>query len=176
MVMAPSSSAITISDLSVDELDKLEPLWTALQDHHASISPVLGHALARGRDTAWARRRRSYERWLADPDAFVFVAERDRQLVGYALVTVGDGYASWSTGERLAELETLSVVAEERGSHVGTELMDAVEARLRERGIGDLAISVAATNVNAHRFYERRGYDQAFHIYFGSTESHEARD
>lgn len=171
-----SSDAITISDLSVDELDKLQPLWTALQDHHASISPVLGHALARGRDTAWARRRTAYERWLADPDAFVFVAERGRQLVGYALVTVGDGYASWSTGERLAELETLSVIPEERNTQVGSELMTAVEARLRERDIGDLAISVAATNVNAHRFYERRGYDRAFYVYFGSTETHDARD
>jgi len=171
-----ATSAITISELLPDELDKLEPLWTALQDHHARISPVLGHALARGRETAWARRRAAYARWLMDPDAFVLVAERDRRLVGYAFVTVGDGYASWATGERLAELETLSVAPEERGNQVGTALMDAVEARLRERGIGDLAISVAATNVDAHRFYERRGYDRAFVVYFGSTEQHEARD
>lgn len=171
-----ASTSITISDLTLDELDKLEPLWTALQDHHASISPVLGHALARRRETAWARRRAKYERWLMDPDAFVLVASRGHELVGYALVTVGEGWASWSTGERLAELETLSVMPEERGTQVGSALMDAVEARLRERDIGDMAISVAATNVNAHRFYERRGYDRAFFIYFGSTEEHDARD
>jgi len=35
--------------------------------------------------------------------------------------------------------------------------MDAVEARLWERGIADLAIGVVATNVDAIGFYERRG-------------------
>jgi GNAT superfamily N-acetyltransferase len=171
-----STGAITISDLSVDELDKLEPLWTALQDHNAAISPVLGHALARGRQTSWQRRRAAYERWLADPDAFIFVAERDRELVGYAVVTVGEGYASWSTGERLAELQTMSVTPEERGTHVGSALMDAVEQRLLERDVGDLAITAPVTNVDAQRFYERRGYHPAFVVLFGSTEDHQAGD
>jgi len=35
--------------------------------------------------------------------------------------------------------------------------MDAVEARLRERRIADLAIGVVATNVDAMGSYERRG-------------------
>ncbi len=46
--------------------------------------------------------------------------------VGYAFVTVGPGYASWATGDRLAELETLSVLPEHRGSGLGAALLDTV--------------------------------------------------
>jgi hypothetical protein len=35
--------------------------------------------------------------------------------------------------------------------------MDAVEARVRDLGIADLAIGVVATNADAIGFYERRG-------------------
>lgn len=31
----------------------------------------------------------------------------------------------------------------------------------------DLAITTAKTNVDAHRFYERRGFSQAFVVYHG---------
>ncbi len=42
-------------------------------------------------------------------------------------------------------------------SGVGTQLLDAVEGRLRESGTRDLLIGVVAGNADALRFYERRG-------------------
>ncbi len=93
------------------ELDQLEPLWSALQDHHAAIEPELAVGTpARAVAESWRMRRRKYERWIEEPDSFYVLAELEGAGVGYAFVTVGPGYASWATGERLAELETLSVL------------------------------------------------------------------
>lgn len=116
---------------------------------------------------AWRMRRSKYVRWLEDPETFFVVAEDESGPVGYAFVTVGPGYASWRTGERAGELETLSVLPEHRGSGVGAALIEAAWRRLGELGIDDMAITTTKTNVDSHRFYEREGFSQAFVVYHG---------
>lgn len=152
---------------SAEELDVLEPLWNALQEHHSEILPALGgQTRPRTLRDAWSRRRAKYARWLDDPETFFVVAEDDHKPVGYAFVTVGPGYAGWATG-RLAELETLSVLPEHRGSRIGSQLLNAAWSKLAERGIDEMAITTALTNVDSQRFYERHGFQQGFVIYYG---------
>jgi GNAT superfamily N-acetyltransferase len=153
---------------SIAELDLLEPLWNALHAHHGEITPsIAGTTPARDAAGAWRRRRAKYERWLGDEDTFFAIAERDGEPVGYAFVTVGPGYASWATGERIAELETLSVLPESRGEGIGAALVDAAWRRLAELGIAEMAITTATTNLDAHRFYEQAGFVESFVIYYG---------
>ena len=153
---------------SPERLDAVEPLWNALHAHHAEITPaLLGRVPAREAGEAWRRRRAKYERWLADPDSFFVIAEDDGEPVGYAFVTVGPGYASWSTGKRLAELQTLSVLPGRRGAGIGESLLDAAWARLAELGVEDMAIVAATTNLGSHRFYERHGFERGFVVYYG---------
>ena len=88
---------------------------------------------------------------------------RDGDLIGYAMVAVEpDGDVLWSdtweVGEKVAELETMYLVPEERGHGLGGLLLDTVEAELESRGIADLAIGALPGNTGALRFYERRGY------------------
>jgi GNAT superfamily N-acetyltransferase len=155
---------------AVSELDALEPLWNALQAHHTAISPDLGKRTpSRDPDDAWEVRRSKYERWLRDCDTFFVLAEIAGKAIGYAFVTVGPGYASWQTGSRLAELETLSVLPEHRGSGVGSALLEAVWSHLAERGVEDMAITTTTTNVDSHRFYEREGFQQRFAVYYGKA-------
>jgi RimJ/RimL family protein N-acetyltransferase/ribosomal protein S18 acetylase RimI-like enzyme len=150
------------------ELDALEPLWNALQEHHAKVTPNLGPLTPkRDDDDSWRMRRAKYERWLGDPETFFIVAEEAGEPVGYAFVTVGPGYASWATGERLAELETLSVLPERRGAGIGAALLDAVWERIAQRGVDDLAITTTKTNVDTHHFYEQQGFRQRFVVYYG---------
>jgi GNAT superfamily N-acetyltransferase len=151
---------------SVDELSALEPLWNALHEHHSEITPSLGGTPRRELADAWRKRRTKYERWLEDPDTFFVVAENGGSPIGYAFVTVGPGYASWQTGERLAELETLSVLPAHRGDGVGTALVESVLGRLAEIGVEDLAVTSTATNVDAHRFYEGHGFTQGFVVHY----------
>ena len=155
---------------AVEDLDALEPVWNALQDHHAEITPELGPGTPpRAPAEAWRIRRSKYERWLGDPDTFFVVAEADGKPVGYACVTIGMPYASWATGDRLAELETLSVLADQRGKGIGASLLDAAWKRLAELGVEDMAITTTATNVDAQRFYERHGFNQRFAVFYGKS-------
>jgi GNAT superfamily N-acetyltransferase len=153
---------------TAEELDAIEPMWNALQEHHVRITPDLGpQTPKRDLGDAWRVRRSKYERWLEDPETFFAVAEESGRPVGYAFVTIGPGYASWATGERAAELETLSVLPDHRGAGVGAALIEAVWSRLEEIGIEDMAITTTKTNVDAHRFYERQGFRQGFVVYHG---------
>jgi GNAT superfamily N-acetyltransferase len=153
---------------SVEEIDVVEPLWNALQEHHVRVTPELDpQTPKRDLANAWRIRRSKYVRWLENPETFFVIAEDECGPVGYAFVTVGPGYASWKTGERAAELETLSVLPEHRGRGVGAELIEAAWRRLDELGIDDMAITTTKTNVDSHRFYERQGFSQIFVVYHG---------
>lgn len=165
--MTSDKSDITLRfTSSADELPRLEPIWNALQAHHSEITPDLGGVSNRDLADAWRKRRAKYEGWLEEPDTFFVVAEGPDGPVGYAFVTVGPGYASWQTGERLAELQTLSVLPGLRGEGVGTVLLEAVLDRLAQMDLPDLAVASTRTNVDAHRFYERHGFTQHFVIHY----------
>jgi len=160
----------SIRSIRDEELDRLKPLWLALQDHHMRISPRLADLPKRLPEESWSRRRAKYARWLESQDTFVLVSERDGDLLGYAFVTIGPGYASWDSGDRLAELETLSVAPAARGQGVGSRLLAAVRARLASDGIARLAVTSAVTNAGSHRFYERHGLNKAHIVFLGPTD------
>ncbi len=162
-----SDEALRVVRGSARDLARLEPVWKALQAHHARITPELGHSSARSPEESWRRRVRKYASWIEEPDTFVLLAERGELLVGYAFVTVGPGLASWATGDRVAALETLSVIPEARGSGVGTALLDAVDERLAELGVHELMLTAANANADAHRFYERRRLAPVFRVFYG---------
>lgn len=169
--MEPSKPAITLRYAdAVDQLRAVRALWNALQDHHSKMTPNLGGSAPKCElDDSWRRRRAKYERWLEDPETFFVIAEKGAGPIGYAFVTIGPGYAGWQTGDRLAELETLSVLPEHRGGGVGTALLESVWERLAEMGVEDLAITAAKTNVDSHRFYEQHGFTQGFVVYYGTS-------
>jgi ribosomal protein S18 acetylase RimI-like enzyme len=153
-------SKVAIVELPKDGLGELEPLWRALYDHHIAVTPHLGDR-ARPFHESWESRRETETEWLeSEPGSFVLAARHENRYLGYAFVRVrsGAGFAaSWRFSDPLAELATLAVLPACRGRGIGSELMDAVEARLQELGIADLAIGVVATNAHAIGFYERRG-------------------
>jgi ribosomal protein S18 acetylase RimI-like enzyme len=152
------------------ELDLLEPAWNALQEHHSAVVPALGgETPPRGLADAWERRRAKYAGWLEDCEAFFVIAEREGAVAGYAFLTVSPGFAAWATGP-IATLETLSVVSEHRRSGLGAQLLDAAWSRLAERGVREMAITAAVSNVDSHRFYERHGFEQAFVVYYGKRD------
>jgi GNAT superfamily N-acetyltransferase len=168
-VNEPGQPAISLRYAdSVEEIDVVEPMWNALQEHHARITPDLGpQTPKRELADAWRVRRSKYVNWLKDPETFFVIAEDESGPIGYAFVTVGLGYASWLTGDRAGVLETLSVLPDHRGGGAGAALIEATWDRLGELGIDDMAITTTKTNVDAHRFYERVGFRPGFVVYHG---------
>lgn len=150
-------STPSIRRIAVEELDRIEPLWNALREHHANVRPDLGPP--RSREESWSLRRGQYAAWLEDTDNFLLLAERDDEAVGYAMVHVRSGSATWPLAERTGEIETLSVLPSERGQGTGTELLEEVRRQLRARGVQEIALHVVHTNRDALRFYERHGFD-----------------
>jgi GNAT superfamily N-acetyltransferase len=151
-----------MSDLRIVEggaqrIPDLEPLWRGLWEHHRGIAQ--GVAGVRPFEESWRQRQGQYRGWLeGDTDAVLLVAERDGRAVGYAMLTAGPGAATWDLGDPVAEMETLSVLPEERGSGVGVALMEASRRWALERGIRTIAVGLAHTNAGAERFYEREGF------------------
>ena len=145
-----------IEILPASKLDRLEPLWRVmLRDDHVRLWDVLP---ARDPADSWALRRQRYADWLATSDSFILVARRDERLIGYFMVAVAEGDETFATGERLAELESLVVLHEERGAHVGELLFQAGMDRLEELGVENVISGVLVTNLFARRFHERHGF------------------
>lgn len=148
----------------------LEPVWESLHDHHVTVAPhlrVLGPV--RPAQESWAVRRALYGEWLAEPGAFVMLAEADDTVVGYALVHMRGQEESWQTGARIAELETLAVLPGRRGTGTGRRLIEAVYDELRRLGISQIGVSVIATNADAIRFYDRLGLLRFCVSYLGNV-------
>src|SRR5919108_2602974 len=140
-----------------ERIPDLEPLWRALYDHHRGVAE--GVARVRPFEDTWRQRRGQYEAWLGgDDEAVLLVAERDGRAVGYAMLTAGPGAATWDLGDKVAEIETLSVLPEERGGGVGAALMEASRRWALERGVRTIGVGLAHTNQGAQRFYEREGF------------------
>lgn len=151
------SESVTIVRGGAERIDELEPLWRDLQEYHLRLAPTLGGLPARSAAESWALRRRKYASALQDPDAFVLVAERSGKPVGYALVSLSEGPSGWDCGERVADIETLSVAAAARSQRIGSRLMDAVERELVHLGVRAFRVLVIAANQEALQFYGRRG-------------------
>jgi len=137
-------------------VDALEPLWLSLFDHHRAVGsagiPVVD------REVSWPRRKALYESLLTKPDAFILLATRDDVPVGYVMAHVHEGADdTWPTGDRIGEIESLALVPGERGSGLGSLLMDAAEQRLADVDARDVLLHVMVGNDGARRFYEGRG-------------------
>src|SRR6202042_3115267 len=129
------SGGIVIRRGGAERISDLQPLWESLHEHHAAVAPHLqAIGPVRASQQSWEVRRALYEEWLAEPGAFVLVAEDDSRPVAYALVHMGGPEETWTTGDRVAELETLTVLPEYRSHGLGMRLMEAVHAELRRRG------------------------------------------
>lgn len=150
------SQDFVIRSLARDDLDLVEPLWSALREHHTVVAPDLGSP--RPREESWRRRRAQYEQWLSETGSFVLVAERGEQLLGYAMVHLRIGSATWLLGEQAGEVETLAVLGAERGRGIGTALLQAVRAELRSSGVSEISLHVLPGNLASIRFYERHGF------------------
>ncbi|MEO8425362.1 MAG: GNAT family N-acetyltransferase [Actinomycetota bacterium] len=150
---------VLIVRAGAERLDELEPLWKSLQEHHRSVDPGVPGIPPRSADDSWPRRRVKYVEWLLHPDAFVLLAEGSSGPVGYALVSIHEpADDTHVTGERWAELQSLSIEPSRRRTGLGTRLMERIYEELRTMKVEELAIGVIATNLGAMRFYERQGF------------------
>ena len=103
------------------------------------------------------------ERLSADPNQHLVVAVREGRVVGTLQLTVVPGLSR--RGATRSIIEAVRVHADERGSGLGSRLVEwAIDASRRE-GCQLVQLTSDNTRTEAHRFYERLGFT-ASHVGF----------
>lgn len=99
----------------------------------------------------------------ADPHQYLAVARRNGRVVGTLQLTVVPGLSR--QGAARAQIEAVRVHADERGGGLGSTLLEWAEREAQGRGCVMLQLTSDAKRQDAHRFYQRLGYEPS-HIGF----------
>jgi GNAT superfamily N-acetyltransferase len=103
------------------------------------------------------------ERLSADQNQHLVVAVREGQVVGTLQLTIVPGLSR--RGATRSIIEGVRVHADERGSGLGTQLVEWAIEESRRRHCQLVQLTSDSTRTDAHRFYERLGFT-ASHIGF----------
>ncbi|SEE01236.1 L-amino acid N-acyltransferase YncA [Streptomyces sp. 3213] len=103
------------------------------------------------------------DRLTADPNQHLVVAVREGRVVGTLQLTVIPGLSR--RGATRSVIEAVRIHADERGSGLGTELIEWAIAESRRQDCQLVQLTSDATRTDAHRFYERLGFT-ASHVGF----------
>ena len=153
-----------IVELGVGDVDLVEGLWKEMVGHHQEV--IEGRWPGRDHDRAWQMRRAQYVCWLEAGEGRLFLVpgEGAEQVpLGYACLRIRPGFSTFDVGERIGDLESLSVTAAARGEGIGTLLIEHCRSRLRAEGIAHWNVTAVAANVDAVRLYEREGFEIVSH-------------
>ncbi len=107
--------------------------------------------------------RAALRRLADDPNQHVVVAVREGRVVGTLQLTVIPGLSR--RGATRSVIEAVRVHADERGSGLGTQLIQWAVDESRRQDCQLVQLTSDATRQDAHRFYERLGFT-ASHVGF----------
>lgn len=100
--------------------------------------------------------RAAFHRVAADPNQHLVVAVRDGRPVATLQLSVIPGLSRRGTVRTI--VEAVRVDASERGSGLGTQLMEWAVEESRRLGATLVQLTSDASRTDAHRFYERLGF------------------
>ncbi|KOT32604.1 GNAT family acetyltransferase [Streptomyces caelestis] len=103
------------------------------------------------------------ERLSADPNQHLVVAVREGRVVGTLQLTVVPGLSR--RGATRSIIEAVRVHTDERGSGLGSRLVEWAIGTSRREGCHLVQLTSDNTRTDAHRFYERLGFT-ASHVGF----------
>jgi GNAT superfamily N-acetyltransferase len=129
-----------------------------LTEHHASVDPLF--AL---RPDADAEIRRLLDAILRDPDAAIFVYERDGALLGFCTVRI-DRAPPIQVEVQRAEITDLMVRASQRRRGLGRALVERALSWVEERGVERCEVRVASRNSEGQRFWRTVGFDDLMDV------------
>ncbi|TFE57186.1 GNAT family N-acetyltransferase [Streptomyces sp. ICN441] len=105
----------------------------------------------------------AFERLAADPNQHLVVAERGSRTVGTLQLTMIPGLSR--RGATRSIIEAVRIHADERGSGLGTRLVEWAVEESRRQGCLLVQLTSDVSRTDAHRFYERLGFE-ASHVGF----------
>ncbi|MFD7439867.1 GNAT family N-acetyltransferase [Streptomyces sp. NPDC059909] len=108
----------------------------------------------------------AFERLAGDPNQHLVVAEREGRVVGTLQLTVIPGLSR--RGATRSIIEAVRILADERGSGLGSRLIEWAVDESRRQNCQLVQLTSDASRADAHRFYERLGFE-ASHVGFKRT-------
>ncbi|MFG2195584.1 GNAT family N-acetyltransferase [Streptomyces sp. NPDC048639] len=106
---------------------------------------------------------RAFERLTDDPNQRLVVATRDGRTVGTLQLTLIPGLSR--RGATRSIIEAVRIHADERGSGLGSRLIEWAVEESRRQDCQLVQLTSDASRTDAHRFYERLGFT-ASHVGF----------
>lgn len=146
-------------------MDDLTIREAAADDLKAIVALLADDPLGQGRENPASPLDQRYLDGFAatdsDPNQMLIVAERTGVVVGTMQLTFIPGVAR--LGAWRAQIEAVRVAAAERSAGLGQRLFEWAIDECRRRGCGLLQLTTDKSRPDAHRFYERLGFE-ASHI------------
>ncbi|MFE5791653.1 GNAT family N-acetyltransferase [Streptomyces sp. NPDC056503] len=105
----------------------------------------------------------AFTRLAGDPNQHLVVATRDGNVVGTLQLTIVPGLSR--RGATRSIIEGVRIHSEERGSGLGTRLIEWAVEESRRLECVLVQLTSDVTRTDAHRFYERLGFE-ASHVGF----------
>lgn len=106
----------------------------------------------------------AFERYLADPDRELFIADQDDVVVGYTMLVHGDpadtDVAAAVTVRPTVELSKVYVHPGHHGGGVASALVEESVRAAQARSAASMWLGVNQFNARANRFYEKSGFAQ----------------
>ncbi|WP_376099231.1 GNAT family N-acetyltransferase [Roseomonas sp. CCTCC AB2023176] len=99
----------------------------------------------------------------ADPNQLLLVAEDAGEVVGTLQVTFTPGLSR--KGAWRGQIEAVRVAASSRGAGLGERMIRHAVALCRERGCSMVQLTTDKSRTDAHRFYDRLGFEQSHYGY-----------
>ncbi len=131
-------------------------------DVPAIVAMLADDSLGQGREGAdLAPYLAAFDQIAANPAHQLIVAEDAGRIIATCQLTILSGLSR--QGARRALVEAVRVTADLRGRGIGAALMAECETRARAAGCGMIQLTTDRSRQDAHRFYERLGY-QPSHI------------
>ncbi|MEU6094230.1 GNAT family N-acetyltransferase [Streptomyces sp. NPDC047079] len=103
------------------------------------------------------------DRVSSAPNQHLMVAVRDGSVIGTLQLTIIPGLSRKGTTRSI--IEAVRIHADERGSGLGTQLIQWAIDESRRQGCALVQLTSDTSRTEAHRFYERLGFE-ASHVGF----------
>ncbi|MEU9711273.1 GNAT family N-acetyltransferase [Streptomyces sp. NPDC047967] len=134
-------------------------------DLHAVVAMLADDPLGAQRESPddLAPYQKALQRLADDPNQHVVVAVRRDRVVGTLQLTIVPGLSR--RGSTRSIIEGVRIHGDERGSGLGTQLIQWAVDESRRQNCQLVQLTSDATREDAHRFYERLGFT-ASHVGF----------
>ena len=103
--------------------------------------------------------RQAFAEIASDPRLMQVICEQDGQIVGTMQLSITPGLSR--KGMSRMQIEGVRVSSAARSSGIGKQLIQWAIDYARERGCGLVELTTDKSRTDAHRFYDRLGFEQS---------------